>query len=224
MHKLEAKNTMMGEFLLNHLASTLPKDRPWRFLTHCNTGELACGVIGTALGVIALANKKNKVARVYVDETRPYLQGQRLTAFELSKANIPYDIVVEGAAAHLMSQSLIDVIVVGADRIVANGDVANKIGTATLACVAHYYKIPFFVLAPLSSFDFSLATGREIPIEYRDAEEILSIQGKLLSPAGASALNPSFDVTPSELITGIVCEKGLCLSPKSPSLKGMFND
>jgi methylthioribose-1-phosphate isomerase len=190
-------------------------DRKWSLMTHCNTGFLACGSLGTALGVISYANQMNHVENVIVDETRPYLQGTRLTAFELAKENIPYSIVVEGAASFLLSSKKVDAIFVGADRIAANGDTANKIGTSTLAIVAKYYDIPFYVVAPTSSFDVHILNGSHIEIEMRPVTEITEFKKIEISPPGAHAINPSFDVTDHSLITGIICEKGF-IDPSIP--------
>lgn len=218
MELSQSKNTRMAEFALAELTERYG-DRALTFMTHCNTGFLACGTLGTALGVISYAHNKKRVEMVYVDETRPYMQGSRLTAYELGKEGIPYQLVVEGAASYLFSHHKVDAIFVGADRIAANGDTANKVGTSTLAIVAHHYNIPFYVVAPLSSFDFSTLNGKEIEIELRHENEILSFQGKAVAPAGARALNPSFDVTDSRLITGIICESGLVKNPNLESMK-----
>lgn len=171
-------------------------------LTHCNTGRLACGSLGTALGAISVLHSLGKVAHVYVDETRPYLQGSRLTAFELLQENISHSIVVEGCASYLMKNKMVDLVMVGADRIALNGDTANKIGTSNLSILAHYYQIPFYVLAPESTFDRTLKTGEEIHIELRDESEIK----QNISPIQSKAFNPSFDVSEGALITGIVSE------------------
>ncbi|MBF0359740.1 MAG: S-methyl-5-thioribose-1-phosphate isomerase [Oligoflexia bacterium] len=183
--------------------------RPLRLMTHCNTGYLACGTLGTALGVVSYLNHLGLVDKVWVDETRPYMQGARLTSYELQKQKIPHDVVVEGAASYLMQKGLVDAIFVGADRIVKNGDTANKVGTSTLAIVAKNYGVPFFVVAPLSSFDTNTTSGDRIEIELRDQEEILSFKGSRVAPNGVSALNPSFDVTRAGLITAIICENKL---------------
>lgn len=209
------KNTLMAEIGVAELKKKLG-DRKWKLMTHCNTGFLACGSLGTALGVISHANSLGKVEHVYADETRPYLQGTRLTAFELSKENIPYSIVVEGAASYLMLNGKVDAIFVGADRIAANGDTANKVGTSTLSIVAKHYKVPFYVVAPISSFDVSIADGTHIEIEMRAMNEITELKGIKLAPEGAQSVNPSFDVTDHHFITGIICEKGLI----DPSVKG----
>lgn len=207
---LETKNKMMAlaaEEILNQF-----KSGPYRLMTLCNTGYLACGTLGTALGVVTYLAEQNKISHVYASETRPYLQGLRLTAYELKTLKIPHSVVVEGAASYLMREKMVDAIFVGADRIVRNGDTANKIGTATLAAVAKYYEVPFFVVAPLSSFDFSLDSGKQIPIELRDPDEILSWKGERIAAQNVNAFNPSFDITDAKLITGIICEKG-CISP-----------
>ena len=178
-------------------------------MTLCNTGVLACGTMGTALGVISHLHSLGRIEWVYASETRPFLQGSRLTAYELSMEKIPYSLVVEGAHAHLLKTQKIDGVVIGADRIVSNGDTANKVGSSNLAILCNHYKVPFYVVAPLSSFDFSKETGDSIEIEYRSDEEVLSFAGKRVAPMGATAFNPSFDITDHRLISGIICEKGL---------------
>lgn len=210
-----AKNLKMAEIGVAELTQKLG-DRQWNLMTHCNTGFLACGSLGTALGVISHAHSLGKIEHVFADETRPYLQGSRLTAFELTKENIPYSIVVEGAASYLLSQGKVDAIFVGADRIAANGDTANKVGTATLAIVAKHYNVPFYVVAPISSFDTTLPHGKHIEIEMRPMNEITELKGIKLTPEGAMSINPSFDVTDHQFITGIICEKGLI----NPSIAG----
>lgn len=208
------KNTKMAEIGFSELKKRIG-DRKWRLMTHCNTGFLACGSLGTALGVISYAHKKGHVDYVLADETRPYMQGTRLTAFELAKENIPYSIVVEGAASYLLSHKKVDAIFVGADRIAANGDTANKVGTATLAIVAKNYNIPFYVVAPISSFDTTIEDGSCIEIEMRPMSEITELKGHSLAPVGATSINPSFDVTDHKFITGIICEKGF-INPAVP--------
>ncbi len=190
-----------------------------RVLTHCNTGALATGAYGTALGVLRAAWEAGKRFSVWVDETRPLLQGARLTTWELGKLGIPYTLIPDGAAATLMHQGKVDLVILGADRIAANGDTANKIGTYSVAVLAHHHGIPFYVAAPLSTFDFSLPDGDHIPVEERDAEEVTHLWGQAVAPAGAPALNLAFDVTPNELIAGIVTEKGIMEPPFSSSLK-----
>lgn len=214
VHESHEKNLSMAKTGVAELTKRLG-DRKWNLMTHCNTGFLACGSLGTALGVISHAHSLGKVEHVYADETRPYMQGSRLTAFELSKENIPYSIVVEGAASYLMSHGKVDAIFVGADRIAANGDTANKVGTSTLSIVAKHYGVPFYVVAPISSFDITIPDGKHIEIEMRAIEEITELAGTKLAPSGAAAVNPSFDVTDHQFITGIICEKGL-INPALP--------
>ncbi len=192
-----------------------------RVITHCNTGALATGAYGTALGVLRAAWEAGKKISVWVDETRPLLQGARLTTWELGKLGIPYTLIPDGAAAALMSQGRVDLAIVGADRIAANGDVANKIGTYGLAVLAHHHGIPFYVAAPLSTFDFSLPDGSRIPVEERAAEEITHLWGQAVAPAGAAALNLAFDVTPHDLISGIITERGVARPPYSSSIKSL---
>jgi len=214
IHESDEKNTLMAKIGFEELMKKIG-DRKWKLMTHCNTGFLACGSLGTALGVISYANKMGKVEYVLADETRPYMQGTRLTAFELAKENIPYSIVVEGAASYLLSHNKVDAIFVGADRIAANGDTANKVGTSTLAIVAKNYNIPFYVVAPVSSFDVTIPDGSHIEIEMRPINEITELKGISLAPQGATAINPSFDVTDHKFITGIICEKGF-INPANP--------
>jgi methylthioribose-1-phosphate isomerase len=208
MNTAYEKNLAMAKFAENEL-STIYGDKPLRVMTICNTGVLACGVLGTALGVIVNLHKQNKLKHVYASETRPYLQGSRLTSYELIQEGIPHEIVVEGAASYLMKNKLVDAIFAGADRIVSNGDTANKIGTSSLSIIAKYYGVPFYIVAPESSFDLSLKTGTEIEIELRDQNEILKYKEYSIAHPSAKALNPSFDVTDHECITGIISEKGV---------------
>lgn len=216
----EKNHRNMAMILQKDLENRLGK-RPYRILTHCNTGYLACGSLGTALGAIDHLADQKLIENVWVDETRPYWQGVRLTAFELNKLNIPHKIVVEGAASYLMSNKLVDAIFVGADRIVSNGDTANKVGTSNLAVLANYYGVPFYVLAPSSSFDLSMKSGAEIEIELRDQNEVLEFRGVRVAPVGSEAFNPSFDVTEGKLITGIVSEKGIATSNYTETLSGI---
>ena len=208
-------NLAMAKSAMQDLEQRLGKKK-YRIMTLCNTGYLACGPMGTALGVISHLFENDRIEHVYASETRPYMQGIRLTSYELKKQNIPHDIVVEGSFSYLMKNKLIDAIFIGADRIVRNGDTANKIGSSTLSIVAKHYGVPFFVVAPTSSFDFSAETGDSIPIEMRDQEEILSVRDQRVAPLGTSALNPSFDVTDAACITGIICEEGM-ISPVDKS-------
>jgi methylthioribose-1-phosphate isomerase len=186
---------------------------PLRVLTHCNTGPLACGQFGTALGVVQAAHHAGREISVWVDETRPYLQGARLTAWELAQAGVPHTLIPDVAAGHLMSRNEVDVILVGADRVAANGDTANKVGTYSLAVLAARHGIPFFVCAPTSSIDPATPDGASIEIEERPADEVLQIRGVQIAPPGTEVRNPSFDVTPAELITGIVTEEGVIHAP-----------
>jgi methylthioribose-1-phosphate isomerase len=182
-------------------------------LTHCNTGALATGGTGTAFSVIFHAHKQGKIKNVYVDETRPLLQGARLTTWELMKAAVPCTLITDDMGAFLMQRKKIDAVITGADRIAANGDTANKIGTYNLAVAAHYHNIPFYVAAPTSTIDKTLTDGSHIPIEERGAEEITSGFGKRTAPEGVKVYSPAFDVTPAELITAIVTEEGVSYPP-----------
>ncbi len=184
-----------------------------RILTHCNTGALATAGYGTALGVIKKAFEKGKDIKVFVDETRPLLQGSRLTAWELEKLGIEYEIVVDSAAGYLMARGEVDKVIVGADRIALNGDTANKIGTNSLAVLARYYQLPFYVAAPLTTFDFELEDGSKIPIEERPGREVLELAGVRLSPPKAKAYNLAFDITPSAFISAFVTDKGIIIPP-----------
>ena len=186
---------------------------PLRILTHCNTGPLACGQFGTALGVVQAAHHADREISVWVDETRPYLQGARLTAWELAQAGVPHTLIPDVAAGHLMSRGEVDVILVGADRVAANGDTANKVGTYALAVLAARHAIPFYVCAPTSSIDPATPDGASIEIEERAADEVLQIRGVSIAPVGTDVRNPAFDVTPAELITGIVTEEGVVRAP-----------
>jgi methylthioribose-1-phosphate isomerase len=180
-----------------------------RILTHCNAGALATGGYGTALGVIRAAFADDPTISVFADETRPRQQGARLTTWELAQDGIPVTLVSDGMCASLMSSGLVDVVIVGADRIAANGDTANKIGTHTVALVAKAFGVPFYVAAPYSTFDPTLPTGEGIPIEFRPDDEMTTINGERICANGVGVYNPSFDVTPAQLITGIITEKGI---------------
>jgi methylthioribose-1-phosphate isomerase len=192
-----------------------------RVMTHCNTGALATAGHGTALGVIRSA--KDKKISVIANETRPYLQGARLTAWELVQEGIPCTLITDNMAGHLMSRGEVDVIVVGADRIAANGDVANKIGTYPLAVLAKRHNIPFYVAAPLSTFDPKIPDGSHIPIEERPGAEVTGYGETRWAPQGIAVRNPAFDVTPAELITGIICEKGVVLQPNRERLAWLLD-
>jgi methylthioribose-1-phosphate isomerase len=193
-----------------------------RVLTHCNAGALATAGYGTALGVITSAWKDGKVGQVWVDETRPLLQGARLTAWELKKLGIPFRLVTDNSAGILMSRGLVDGIVVGADRIAANGDTANKIGTYTVAVLAHRHGVPFYVAAPLSTIDRATPTGAGIPIEERKSSEVTEVFGTQVAPDDTPALNFAFDVTPAELITAIITEAGVLRAPYERSIAAAF--
>jgi methylthioribose-1-phosphate isomerase len=191
-------------------------------LTHCNAGALATGGdYGTALGVIRGARDAGKRVAVIADETRPFLQGLRLTAWELAKDDIPVTVITDNMAGHVMKQGKVDAVVVGADRIAANGDVANKIGTYMVAVLAKEHHIPFYVAAPLTTLDLSISTGAEIPIEERDSREVTHIGNTRLAPEGVSVHNPAFDVTPNELITAIITDRGVARPPYTESLRSL---
>jgi methylthioribose-1-phosphate isomerase len=204
----ERNNRTMSQFVFDDLKSRKPKEK-YNILTHCNTGFLACGSIGTALGVIQVMHEKNAIECVYADETRPYLQGSRLTAYELDKLGVNHRVVVEGAASFLMRNKMIDAIVVGADRIANNGDTANKVGTSNLSIIAKNYGVPFYVIAPQSSFDTASSNGDEIDIELRPESEILCYKEHRIAPVNSKAYNPSFDITDASFITGISNEKSI---------------
>ncbi|MBN1378407.1 MAG: S-methyl-5-thioribose-1-phosphate isomerase [Gammaproteobacteria bacterium] len=193
-----------------------------RVLTHCNTGALATGGYGTALGVIRRAWEKGKLERVYADETRPWLQGSRLTAWELQQEGIPTTLICEGAAASLMRQQRVDWVIVGADRIVANGDVANKIGTYSLAVLARQHGVKFMVVAPNSTVDMTIGKGSDIPIEFRSAEELIKIGEIQVGVTNIDAWNPAFDITPSELIDCIVTETAVIECPNRERMRATF--
>ncbi len=197
---------------LSQLGAELIKDG-FTILTHCNTGALATGGYGTALGIVKAAKEQGKRISVFADETRPLLQGARLTAWELEQEGIPVTLITDSMAGYFMNQGKIDCAIVGADRIAANGDVANKIGTYTLAVLAKENSIPFYVAAPISTVDLTLPSGAEIPIEERDPKEVTHIQGIRIAPEGTNAANPAFDVTPHNYISAIITEKGMIREP-----------
>jgi methylthioribose-1-phosphate isomerase len=191
-------------------------------LTHCNAGALATGGYGTALGVIRAAHEAGKDIRVIADETRPLLQGLRLTTFELMQDRIPAAVIVDGAAGYLMREGRVDLVITGADRITSNGDVANKIGTYQVAVTARENRIPFYVAAPLSTFDITLQRGDQIPIEERDPKEVVTFAGRELGPQGVKAFNPAFDITPSKYISAIVTEQGIIRPPYKDGIRSLF--
>jgi methylthioribose-1-phosphate isomerase len=200
-----------------HGATLLPPQA--NVLTHCNAGALATAGYGTALGVIRAAVESGKKVHVFADETRPVLQGARLTAWELLQDGIPTTLLTDNMAAQLMRKGQVDAVIVGADRIAANGDVANKIGTYGLAVLAHYHKVPFYVAAPFSTIDLSLPSGADIPIEERNPQEVLQVGIQPIAPADISVINPAFDVTPNELVTAIITERGVVKPPYGENLK-----
>jgi len=191
-------------------------------LTHCNAGALATAGYGTALGVIRASIEAGKKIEVYADETRPYLQGARLTAWELYEDNIPVTLITDNMAGYFMKKGTITKVVVGADRIAINGDTANKIGTYSVAVLAKENNVPFYVAAPKSTFDFDAKTGDDIPIEERSVDEVAYIKSEQIAPEGVSIRNPAFDVTPAKYITGIITEKGIIESPNEGKIKSFF--
>jgi len=189
-----------------------------RVLTHCNAGALATAGYGTALGVVRSAARAGRLAHVVAQETRPFLQGARLTAWELARDGIPVRLCTDSMGGALMARKDVDLVVVGADRIAANGDVANKIGTYTLAVLAQAHGLPFYVAAPWSTVDLSLASGREIPIEQRSSAEVTTVAGRRIAPEGVVALHPAFDVTPADFVTAIITERGVIRPPLAAGL------
>jgi methylthioribose-1-phosphate isomerase len=206
---------------LSQLGAKLIKDGS-SILTHCNTGSLATAGYGTALGIIIKAKEQGKRIKVFATETRPLLQGARITAWELKKAKVPFTLITDSMAGYFMNKGEVDGVIVGADRIAANGDTANKIGTYTLAVLAKEHGIPFYVAAPTTTIDLSLASGAEIPIEERSPEEVTHIQGVATAPAGVKAANPAFDVTPHRYITAIITENGIIREPYGEGLRGIL--
>lgn len=206
-HRIREEDLELSRRMAEHGLAVLPD--PARVVTHCNTGGLATAGGGTALGIVLAGARAGRSFFVHVDETRPLLQGARLNAWELSRAGIPYVVQCDGAAAFGLSRFRFDAALVGADRVAANGDTANKIGTYALALAAQAHDVPFYVVAPRSSFDLSLATGGEIPIEERDAGEVRGFRGSSVTPDDAPVYNPAFDVTPAGLIRGWITERGV---------------
>ncbi|MEW6041915.1 MAG: S-methyl-5-thioribose-1-phosphate isomerase [Elusimicrobiota bacterium] len=209
--KIHSEDVEMNRKISKFGASLLKKNSI--ILTHCNAGALATGGVGTALGVIIEAHRQGKIKMVYADETRPYLQGARLTMFELMKNGVPSTLITDNTSGHIMKTEKVDAVIVGADRIASNGDTANKIGTYSLAVLAKYHKVKMYVAAPSSTIDFKISSGREIPIEERSTKEVTHIKGKSISPAGARVRHPAFDITPANLITAIITEKGVYKYP-----------
>jgi methylthioribose-1-phosphate isomerase len=218
--RILAEDIAINEAMGRHGESLIPNGAT--VLTHCNAGALATGGYGTALGVIRSAVASGKFIRVFADETRPFLQGARLTAWELEKDGIPVTLITDNMAGHFMHRGEIQAAIVGADRIAANGDVANKIGTYTVAVLAHENHIPFYVAAPLSTIDLSLASGELIPIEERSPAEVTHWAGVATAPQNIEARHPAFDVTPHRYVTAIITERGIARAPYSESLKSLF--
>jgi methylthioribose-1-phosphate isomerase len=215
-----AEDIAINEAMGRHGASLIPESGT--VLTHCNAGALATGGYGTALGVIRAAITAGKKIQVFADETRPFLQGARLTAWELAQDHIPVTLITDNMAGHFMQQSKIQVVIVGADRIAANGDVANKIGTYTVAVLAHENAIPFYVAAPLSTIDLTLSSGGQIPIEERSPAEVTHWGGVQTAPENIEARHPAFDVTPHRYVTAIITERGVARQPYAETLKALF--
>jgi methylthioribose-1-phosphate isomerase len=215
--RIHQEDAEMCEQISSFGIELLPND--CSILTHCNAGALATGGRGTAVGIISKAWELGRLKHVYIDETRPLLQGARLTAWEMKQAKIPATLIVDNVAAVLMQQRKIDAVIVGADRIAMNGDVANKVGTYSLAVLAKHHRIPFYIAAPVSTIDVLMSTGKDIPIEERDAREVTESFGKRTAPETVNVYSPAFDVTPNEFVTAIVTDQGVHRSPFSDSLK-----
>ncbi len=220
--RMHAEDIAANQAMGRHGATLMPSSGG--VLTHCNAGALATAGYGTALGVIRAAVEQGKKIHVYADETRPFLQGSRLTAWELNKDGIPTTVISDNMAGAMMKQGKIGAVVVGADRIAANGDVANKIGTYTVAVLAKEHGIPFYVAAPFSTIDMETADGSGIPIEQRDAREVTHIAGKQMVPDGVEVENPAFDVTPAKYVTAIVTERGIAKAPYEETLKKLAEE
>jgi methylthioribose-1-phosphate isomerase len=218
--KILAEDIEINRKIGRHGQKLVPKEAA--ILTHCNAGSLATGGYGTALGVIRAAKESGKKVQVFADETRPWLQGLRLTAFELMQEAIPVTVIVDSAAGYLMRQGRIDLVITGADRIAANGDVANKIGTYQVAVLAKENGIPFYVAAPLSTIDPRIRSGDQIPVEEREASEIFCFGKEQLGPECVAGFNPAFDVTPGKYVTAIITETGLITPPFSRGIKKIF--
>lgn len=220
--KMENDDIAINKSIGEYGADVVPKGAT--ILTHCNAGALATVGYGTALGVVRSAYARDNSIQVFSDETRPRQQGSRITTFELKMDGIPVTMITDGMCSYFMKKGMIDMVVVGADRIAANGDTANKIGTYTVAIAAKYHNIPFYIAAPLSTIDTSIKSGEEIPIEERSHDEVTTINGKLVCAEGVNVINPGFDVTPHELITGIITEVGILKPDYNESIKKAFED
>lgn len=218
--KLENEDIEINKKIGDYGTEVVPKGAT--ILTHCNAGALATVGYGTALGVVRSAYAKDNTIQVFADETRPRQQGARITTFELAMDGIPVTLITDGMCSYFMSKGMIDMVVVGADRIAANGDTANKIGTYTVAIAAKYHNVPFYIAAPLSTIDTSIKSGAEIPIEERSHEEVTHINGKRICAEGINVINPGFDVTPHELIAGIITEKGILRPDYNKSIAEAF--
>ena len=220
--KLENEDIEINKKIGDFGAEVVPKGAT--ILTHCNAGALATVGYGTALGVVRSAFANDPTIQVFADETRPRQQGARITTLELTMDGIPTTLITDGMCSYFMKKGMIDMVVVGADRIAANGDTANKIGTYTVAIAAKYHNIPFYIAAPLSTIDTSIKTGDEIPIEERSHDEVTHINGKSICAEGVNIINPGFDVTPHELITGIITEKGILRPDYTKSIAEAFKN
>jgi len=219
-HEILAEDIRINRAMGAHGAALLPDGA--RVLTHCNAGALATAGWGTALGVFRSAVEAGKKISVIADETRPFLQGARLTAWEMVQENIPVTLITDNMAGYMMARGEVDAVVVGTDRVAANGDVANKIGTYMVAALAQRHNIPFYVACPLSTIDMSIATGKDIPIEERSADEVKGFRDCQWAAEGVQIRNPSFDVTPAELVTAIITEKGVVREPSVEKLRALF--
>jgi methylthioribose-1-phosphate isomerase len=219
-NRLLAEDLRINQEIGRHGQAVVPDGAT--VLTHCNAGALATAGYGTALGVIRGAVEAGKKISVLADETRPFLQGSRLTAWELKEDKIPVTLITDSMAGYLMSQGRVQLVIVGADRVAANGDVANKIGTYSVAVLARENRVPFYVAAPLSTVDLSVPTGKEIPIEERDPGEVTHAMGRRVAPRGVNAINVVFDVTPNRFVSGIITEKGIARKPYRSSLRALM--
>jgi methylthioribose-1-phosphate isomerase len=219
-HELANEDIAINRRIGNAALALMPKEKV-TIIHHCNTGSLATVDYGTALGVIRMAHENGVTVHVFVDETRPRLQGARLTCWELKEQGISHQLIVDGASAHVMQRFDVDMCVVGCDRVAANGDIANKIGTRNLATVARANGVPFYVAAPLSTVDLDTASGDDIAIEERGAEEVTLVDGAQIAPTGTEVYNPAFDVTPAELVTAIITEKGIAYPPFLENLRAL---
>ncbi len=219
-HEILAEDIRINKAMGAHGAALLPDGA--RVLTHCNAGALATAGWGTALGVFRSAVEAGKKISVIADETRPFLQGARLTAWEMVQENIPVTLITDNMAGYMMALGEVDAVVVGTDRVAANGDVANKIGTYMVAVLAKRHNIPFYVACPLSTIDLNIASGKDIPIEERSADEVKGFRATHWAAEGVKIRNPSFDVTPAELVTGLITERGVVLQPDAAKLRALF--